>query len=712
MRKTLYLLPLCAPFVLAGCFSSGSSSSNDDDNGDPTDPVNGGSGAAAFAKFNAAEETPFPNPMLFDQDAQRVAMEANTDELSDLRAAYNTRDGFSTVAPLWLDFSETLNTVSEAELNEAVTVRAVDVAYADDGSVQGMDIAESGSPAYRLTVSRLDGSRLYIKPETPLEPRQHYMVTVEADVIEADDEEMIGAGGVFAEALAGESAESELNELAQAYDEFAKDNDLGDLALAFHFRTQSTMSALEGLRDRGDGLENPVTEGPAQVEGELPDSFATAGVDVYDGRIELPYYLQVPEGAGNPDDPVTEDRSPLQEPWEQQAPGTAPSLQQTIEAPFVLTVPSEKSEPETGWPMVVVYHGLTGNRTNLQFIAGALADRGLAAIHIDQPWGGLIPSDGDVWDVFAQPDYERHFFTAYADDSELDEAGDNFSPRDYLLTARDNRRQAAADLMHLVQAIQDGELDNEDFEVDPDRVTFTGLSNATITGTLFVGVSDQINAASLAVPGAGLAKMVDGAPRFQGDVRAYAQAERGLIAGTLEYEEALILEQGIVDAGDPINYARSAGDRHPIHMINVVGLPGDPDRLPDLDVPTQVYATADEAMRAELGDYTVDVPTDYEFDTVHLGAPLSGSEALADVMGLEPLSGGDDAESEAGVLVRFTDGAHVSWLLPPSFLAGGDGWTPRESEITDEMQRQTASFLESDGASLDIQDDDDDSFIK
>ena len=688
MRKTLYLLPLCAPFVLAGCFSSGSSSN--DDNGDPSDPDNGVSGAAAFAKFNAAEETPFPNPMLFDEEAQRVDFDvADSNDLTDQRAAYNTRDGFSTVAPLWIDFSETVADVDPEHLASAIEVTPVDAPY-QDGAYGEITLDQSASDvAYRVTVSRNDGSRVYVKPTEPLEPNQQYLVTVQSDVIEADTGDLIEAGGAFLEALEGDGAEDALNQLVQGYDEFAAENELGDLALAFHFRTQTIDKALVSL------AENP--EAQEATRGDRVGSFDER-YTAYDGRLELPYYLAVPEtddGAlRGPDNLITQDRSPLETHWNQSAPGALPSDPTTIEVPYLITVPNDET-PEAGWPVTVVYHGLTGDRTNLFLIAGTLAEEGLAAIHIDQPFGGLTDAD-NFW---AMPEYERHFFTDYSGDGEPDAAGDNFSGTGYPLTVRDNRRQAVADLLHLIATIQEDGFDDNDISLDGNSITYTGLSNAGIQGATLAGVTDQVDAFSLAVPSGGLAKLPDGAPAFQGQLRErYPQLGRGT-AGTVEFEESLILEQGIIDAGDPINYASKAGEKNRIHMIGVVGTTGDPTQLPDLVVPTQVYATG-ENPDPELGDYDAAIaPSGYGedgefgFHDVYLGAPLTGAEPLARVMGLTPVSesqSGGDAERS---LVRFTQGSHATWLIP----ANDD-----EEAVTAEMQRQSAEFLSSEGDELKI----------
>ena len=698
MRKTLYLLPLCAPVVLAGCFSSGSS--NDDDTGDPTDPVNGGSETAAFAKFNAAEETPFPNPMLFDDEAQLVAFDVDDpDDLTDQRAAYNTRDGFSTVAPMWVDFSTTLDEVDQKALEGAIQVVGVEVDEDGDGDLDISLADDVDFPDVQVTVSRVDGSRVYLKPRTPLEPEQHYLVTIEKGAFEADNGEPVGASDEFADALEGESGNADLDRYVQAYNDYAQDGDIGDLALAFHFQTQTTTSVLQALAD--DPEAQLVTEGPNDR-----GSYQFDGLTAYDGLMELPYYLAIPEtddgGPRGPNNLITADTNPLETRWTQSAPGDLPVDPETIEVPYLMTVP-DGDEPADGWPVTVVYHGLTGNRTQLFFIAEALADEGLAAIHIDQPFGGVLEDtfffDGEefssAWFEFGDAERERHFFTDYSGDGEADAAGDNFSGTGYPLTVRDNRRQAVADLIHLIATIQAGNFNDNGVNLDGDSITYTGLSNAGIQGATLAGVTDRVDAFSLAVPSGGLAKLPDGAPAFQGQLRErYPELGRGT-AGTVEFEESLILEQGIIDAGDPINYARKAGEKHPIHMIGVVGTAGDPGQLPDLVVPTQVYATGANPT-PEFGDY--DLAQGSDFNEVYLGAPLTGAEPLARVMGLEPTATNTEDPEGVDALMRFVRGTHQTWLIQ-------DAESSRDDEaLTEQMQRQTAVFLKSGGTNLEVGD--------
>lgn len=686
-----------------------------------------GGGPGAAAQFDPiGGELPFPNAAIFDPSANRVAFPDPSGELSDPQTAYNTRDGFSTVAPSWVEFTEPIDPASVGA--DAVRVFRVSDPFTTEvsGDTTGAVPSEGSELVYGedffADVSSIDSSRLYVTPKRPLDPQSNYLVVITDSLrdlagrpVQASDtyDLLSDPGTEDAGGLAG------LQQLILNYEGFLAD-DRGipreDIAVSYHFPTQSVIAALEEI----DASASAQTVTSASMVGSTDQFGGRGSADVYKGRIELPYFLAEPQpasGTRGPNNLVVEDVSAFTTPWDQSAPGAAPSERSTVEAPFILTVP-QGTPPTGGWPVTLFYHGLTGNRTNVFAIADSLAEAGLATIAIDQPLHGLSPQSA-LWDVFGEPAHERHFFTDYEangapalgeGDGEFDGSGAIFNNLVFPLTSRDNSRQAAADLIHVAASVGNissaaGLTSNL---LNPNQLRYTGISLGGISGATFLGadMDATVTAASLAVPSAGRGKLLDGAPAFQ---QAFREGLRsgGLSAGTLDYESFLVLSQGLGDPGDPVNYARSAGANHPIHVMEVIGTPGNPDRPPDLVVPNQVVRDGDELFFGSRDMFWA--YENFLDGEVFRGAPLTGTEPLAETMGLSGVSATTQESGGLRALVRFTDGKHGS-QLDPTPLDGRSA--ERFGQITAEMQAQTAGFLASDGTQLPINDDASDPFIK
>ncbi len=388
--------------------------------------------------------------------------------------------------------------------------------------------------------------------------------------------------------------------------------------------------------------------------------------DVYIGTLEVPYYLTAP----SPTDPTAAltqywtglDGTPLT--WFNPEPVATGS--QTI--PLLMTVPNAASiagdtPPAGGWPVVIFQHGITADRSSMLAIADSLADAGFVVVAIDLPLHGITDSSNDLHadntTQFAET--ERTFYLDLVDnvtlepgpDGVIDESGQHFINLQSLLTSRDNLRQSVADLLVLRSSLAG----IGSPELNTTEVHFVGHSLGGIVGTVYLALEQDIVSASLAMPGGGIARLLEGSATF-GPVIQDALAANGLVPGTSEYNTFLVVAQTAMDAGDPINFAVTAAADHPIHMIEVVGGGGN---LPDQVVPNSVP-----------------------------GAPLSGTEPLAAMMGLASI-----ITTTSGVdgIVRFSAGDHRSLLVPTASPAA-----------TVEMQSEVAGFLASGGSTIVITD--------
>lgn len=354
------------------------------------------------------------------------------------------------------------------------------------------------------------------------------------------------------------------------------------------------------------------------------------------------------------------------------------------------------TKPATGWPVVVLQHGITSKKEDTLAISGALALAGFATVAIDHP---------------------LHGSRGYTIGEQTVNASNGFggSPTDYLnlsslITARDNIRQSIVDTMGLrlgLNAVVD--LTGGAIDLDGTNVSFVGQSLGSITGIGTVATSNNtlggdlaafdsmfaFNSAVLSVPGQGIAgfllESASFSPLIKGSLLAASSADfqafLGAYAATnqlplasaiapafLEFEAGLsdvqlapinstfasfaFAAQTVIDAGDPSNYAAQLGANTPVLMQIVVG-----------------GGTNDDGSTA-LGDQVIPNTT---------SLPLAGQEPLARNIGLSGVS----STTQGNGLVRFITGSHSSILNPSASLAA-----------TAEMQRQAAVFLQTEGATI------------
>jgi hypothetical protein len=224
---------------------------------------------------------------------------------------------------------------------------------------------------------------------------------------------------------------------------------------------------------------------------------------------------------------------------------------------------------------------------------------------VNQSSGGLLVSDGgatpSVADSFLELDdatkqqsisgetlKQRHFgLTAAADGVsptavsgvETDASGSLYITFLRFQTTRDNNRQAVMDLLNLNASIPFMDIDNDgnggiansspDF--DKDKIYFAGISLGSILGTQFVAVNNanvvaansagnialnRIQAAVFAVPGGGLAKLLENSQTFGPRIVGALTSPSGfnLTQGGDSFESLQYVYQATVDSADPINF--------------------------------------------------------------------------------------------------------------------------------------------------------------
>ena len=429
-----------------------------------------------------------------------------------------------------------------------------------------------------------------------------------------------------------------------------------------------------------------------------------------------------------------------------------PLERSTENLPIMITVP-KTAKPTSGWPVVIFQHGITGNRTQMLPIGAALASAGFVTVAIDLPLHGLIGPASPTNPFYTS--VERTFDLDLVNNTSgappggdgTDPSGTHFINLSSLITSRDNLRQAVADLIHLTRSLGAADPMNLDGaagdDIDETRIYFSGISLGGIVGTTLLGVNTEIKAASLSVPGGGVAKLLDASASFGPRIAAglagvaFSTALSGVSSpfeGTDTYETFVRFAQHLVDPGDPINFAVAANANHRIHLTEVIGDTVVPNEaLTTCPAPGELTlgigataisnAVADTRQAACLaagalvgsnsttaalcpGIVTTGVcASSASQDETLISGYLSGTEPLFGEMGLTvtgPLTPPGTAANQSNVdgldvAVQFAVGTHGSLLTP-----AGPGGATQFLAVTCEMQRQTVTYLASNGTQLQV----------
>ncbi|MGK0282394.1 MAG: pimeloyl-ACP methyl ester carboxylesterase [Patiriisocius sp.] len=635
---------------------------------------------ALFSPDPSAPVLPFPNSLFFTgtlDGTLNIPVAATADQsLSNPSIALNQSDGFSTTSPLVTAVSESLD---PASLLIGDTIRIFEVNTAQGIAVTGIN-GELSNPLLMAAVE--NNGQLALIPTVPLKPKTDYMVVLTSRITDVDGMPLqpsliygLLKGSVVLsnpslEALRGATG----SQLAAAQ---TVGIDPATVALTWVFKTQSIREVLQAVKDQS--APSALVLGNSGANTGTPGIGGQGKADIYVGALAVPYYQTA----------VGEDLNPLPAVngfWKNAsnavvgaiggsgAPEYAPVATTTESIPVLMSVPNATSAsggnvPANGWPVTIFQHGITRNRTDMLALADAMADAGRVVIAIDIPMHGLTDAANpfhaantpfserertfniDVQvNALAEGETAVEGAAASGPDGKIDDSGANFINLTNLANSRDNFRQGVADLFVLSASV--GSAQVEGVQLDASNLTFVGHSLGGIIGTTMLSYDASFQAATLAMPGGGIAQLLANSPSFGPRING-GLAAVGIATGSADYNSFLIATQTLVDSGDPINHAAilGASGNTRIHMIEVIG---------DQVVPNFVAT-----------------------------APLSGTDPLARMMGLTQV----DASATGSALVKFSAGDHGSILSPATNL-----------EAFTEMQIQTATFAATSGTVLPITD--------
>jgi len=418
------------------------------------------------------------------------------------------------------------------------------------------------------------------------------------------------------------------------------------------------------------------------------DLGAYGKANIYVGSTQLPYYLT----ATNPTQTPAEQNAavnlsfwkaanppppPLANPAGQAYSyvtmfNPIPGPTTTVTVPIFVTVPrigvsACPGMPVGGWPVAIVQHGITRNRTDAVAIADSFADACTIVVSMDLPLHGITATDPvnplTALHCFLPPAapnpaclgaYERTFDVDIDGTPGIDSSGAYTINLSSPITSRDNLRQGEADMIQLARSVPGlavaqaapGSLPVGAVGVNADRVGFVGLSLGAIVG----GASGQymaadVTSAALSVPGGVITKLLLDSPSFGPAIRAGLQAQ-GLTPDSTPFGQFFRDMQTVVDSGDPFNHIQATQAALPTLLFMVEG----DNVVPNSATQRLIYA---------------------------------GGLAQITTLGAVPVAAG------AGKWSYFIEGSHGTLFDPSASLPA-----------TQEMQAQTVTFTASGGAAV------------
>jgi hypothetical protein len=370
-----------------------------------------------------------------------------------------------------------------------------------------------------------------------------------------------------------------------------------NVILTWHFSTQSIDDVLDVVEKIAVPTQTLIV--PTGLTTKNVSASLAGKADVYVGSTVFPYYLTP---AANPRDSA----SVLTKFWTaagpSPVPGIAPSSRNLtmfnptpakvadVTVPILVTIPNATSacpgKPTAGWPVAIVQHGITRNRSDALAIADAFADACFVVVSKDLPLHGITDTTSPLYCNPTKPQCigatERTFDVdlvnnttgASTPDGVIDSSGAHFINLLFPATGRDNLRQGEADLITFTKSVRNLAIapgtpaPAGPIGVDPTRISYVGQSLGGIVGGSHVHFVPDTRTASLNVPGGVLTKLLIDSPTFGPRINAALGAQ--LAPNSFLYNLFLRDFQAVVDSADPINHIKDAVATVPVHIVKVL----------------------------------------------------------------------------------------------------------------------------------------------
>ena len=595
-------LVLAMGVALSGCEAS-------KDGQDPFPPEPAGTFKALFFSTTAlgAPYQPWPSDLLFigtTDGTVNIPAPLNSGPIgSPLGALLNTLDGFSTTAYTSTNFGAPIDPASITPSS----VRVIElnmVAPNTPSSTAPVSRVLAFGTDFRAEVSPDVDSAGKILRITPLKPFRYskgaqgygYLFVVTNGLRSTSGEAAV-ADDLYASSKAVASCSSLPAGTAQSICAVVKWQlsvagavgvNANDVVVSWNYTTQSVDDTFDVLT---------TTVGPQTITAQLvPGAKSPLGAaDLFVGTLQVPYYSKVPANAN--------DRSILSSFWVAGTPPPA-ALFPNATAPHFLTrynplpvaqgglrsipvigsVPNQAAtgctKPAAGWPVVIVMHGLQGNRTQALAVADSYASRCYVVAAIDQALHGIT----DTTNPFYQAANERTFnvdlinntTNASTPDGKIDPSGIHplFALASNPLMARDALRQSEVDLGVFAKSIA-ARLDlNADTlqDADANRIHFSGLSLGAIVGIAHAKFTPGAKSAAVAAPGGVMTRIATESPAFKNLFNAALAAQSTFfLPNSTFYNNFFRDAQTLIDPGDPINHICDCARQQPLLVFQVRG---------------------------------------------------------------------------------------------------------------------------------------------
>lgn len=403
-------------------------------------------------------------------------------------------DGFGTTAGVLLRFTGPIHDVPSGE------------ASLDSDAIQLVDLSGDAAVRIPFEVQTADeDSSLMLWPMVPLVPGHRHGVILTRDLPAADGG-CIAPSPTLRKLLGGTATDPRLVRLLPRYEELLAKTGVapGDVSAATVFTAQSivetSVAAAADIAARG------------YEWAQAPVCTDVGGWRECDGTFVAWDYR---DAAG-----VVQDGSP----------------QASYELAVRLWLPLEAPAP---WPVVVFGHGLGSDRGQAKALAEVAAPMGIATVAIDAVAHGVHPG--------APPNPSTAvavaaFFGISLETLELDG-----------LVLRDNWRQSTYDKLQLVRLLTDApDLDDDGApELDPDHLSYLGVSLGGIMGAELLALSPALGAGILSVPGGRVTSIMS-------DSETFAPILFGLTPPGATKSDVLRffpVLQTLIERGDASNYA-------------------------------------------------------------------------------------------------------------------------------------------------------------
>ncbi len=321
----------------------------------------------------------------------------------------------------------------------------------------------------------------------------------------------------------------------------------------------------------------------------------------------------------------------------------------TWELPFTVWLPLERPGPYGGdaFPVLIYGHGLGSGRDQGARLAEFAAPRGMATVAIDAVMHGQHPTAqsgstlGRTLDFFA------------ISTSDL-----SFQP----FRMRDHFRQSTFDKLQLVRMLELGvDVDGDQVvDLDPERISYLGVSLGGIMGPELLALSPAIQAAVLVVPGGRVGNIVRDAGQF-GIVITLMRPEGATDGDVERFFPVLqtVLDRGDAAAWAPAILATEKPDGFPPAVPHLlVGMVLEDDTVPNstnlalaraLDVPV----VPPELMAVGLVGQTGPAPVSANLADGRTAGLLQFDLVPDGAGGLEPATHSNIGDSEVGAEAWF-----------------------------------------------------------